>query len=169
MRRNLFLYLAIACFVGLIAIFIVDGYLGVYDTVYITTGEQEQKIEPDEWLRQDRVWKQGVNVNWNEKVSFTYEVDNRRFSTYKADIEVSVWRMQEKVLDVTSQSIVVTPFGEGQVEWVIDTAELLPDDIPPEQSYEYTVIINRGEIERRIIVNVGPLAYPLKSVPVPSR
>ena len=37
MRRHLFLYLALACFAGLIAISIVDGYMGIYNTVYITT------------------------------------------------------------------------------------------------------------------------------------
>ncbi len=47
MRKNLFLYLALACFVGLIAIFVVDGYMGIYDTVYITTGKQEYKVDAD--------------------------------------------------------------------------------------------------------------------------
>jgi len=165
MRKNIFLYLTIACFVGLIAIFIVDGYLGVYDTVYVTAGEREQKIEPDFWLRQDRIWSTGAN--WDEKVFFRYEVDNRRFSSYTADIEVSVWRSQEKVRDLTSQPISIAAFDKGQLEWVMDTTELLPESIPPEQSYEYTVIIRRGEIERKIIVYINPLAYPLK--PAPSR
>jgi hypothetical protein len=40
------LYLALACFAGLIAIFIADGYLGIYDTAYVTAGEYEQEIEP---------------------------------------------------------------------------------------------------------------------------
>ncbi|GAI56646.1 unnamed protein product, partial [marine sediment metagenome] len=44
MRKNLFLYLTLACFFGLIAIFIVDGYLGIYDTIYVTAGEQEERV-----------------------------------------------------------------------------------------------------------------------------
>ena len=166
-RRNLFLYLTLACFFGLIAIFIVDGYMGIYDTVYVTAGEREQKIEPDTWQRQDRFWSAGVN--WGEKAFFSYEVANRQFSSYTADIEVSVWRMQEKLLDVLSQPIVVAPFDEGQLEWVIDTTELLPEDIPPEQSYEFTVIIKRGEIERNIIVRINPVPYQVKPAPVPPR
>ena len=166
-RRNLFLYLTLACFFGLIAIFIVDGYMGIYDTVYITAGEREQKIEPDTWLRQDKFWATGVNRG--EKAFFRYEVDNRQFSSYTADIEVSVWRMQEKVLDVVSQPIVVAAFDKGQLEWVIDTTELLSGDAPPEQSYEYTVSIKRGQIERNIILYVNPLAYPVKPAPVPPR
>ena len=166
-RRNLFLYLTLACFVGLIAIFIVDGYLGIYDTVYVTGGEYEQKIEADFWMQQDRFWSTGINRG--EKAFFRYEVDNRQFSTYAADIKVSVWHGQEKVRDLISQQVSIAAFDKGQLEWVMDTAEFLPSDIPPEQSYQYSVIINRGEIERRIIVNVNPLAYSPKAVPAPPR
>ena len=169
MRRYLFLYLTLACFFGLIAIFIVDGYIGIYDSLEITAGEQPQTIEPDEWLQQGRVWKQGVNVNWGEKVFFRYEVDNRQFSSYTADIEASVWRSQEKIRDLISQPVSIAAFAKGQLEWEIDTAELLPGDIPPEQSYEFTVIIKRGEIERNIIVYINPTPYPIKPAPIPPR
>ncbi|HUV75560.1 MAG TPA: hypothetical protein VMW00_02780 [Dehalococcoidales bacterium] len=161
-RRNLFLYLTLVCFFGLIAIFVVDGYMGIYDTTYITAGEREQKIEADTWLKSDSFWSAGVN--WGEKAFFRYEVANRQFSSYSADIEVSVWRMQEKVLDVVSQPITVDSFGRGQLEWVIDTTELLPESTSPEQSYEFTVIIKRGEMERRIIIYINPV-YPAKLVP----
>jgi len=169
-RRNLFLYLTLVCFLSLIAIFIVDGYMGIYDTIYIISGEREQKIDADALLRQNEFRSAGVNRG--EKAFFRYEVDNRQLSSYTADIEVSVWRMQEKVLDVVSQPIVVAPFDKGQVEWVIDNTELLPSDIPPEQNYEYTIIIKRGEIERNIIVYINPApypAYPPKSIPTPPR
>ena len=166
-RRNLFLYLTLACFFGLIAIFIVDGYMGIYDTVYVTAGEREQKIESDVWLRGDKFWSAGVNRG--EKAFFRYEVDNRRFSGYTADIEVSVWRSQQKVRNLISQPILIDAFDKGQLEWEVDTAELLPGDIPPEQSYEYTVNIKRGEIERNIILRINPIPYLPKPAPVPPR
>ncbi len=164
-RKSLYLYLTLACFIGLIAIFIVDGYTGVYDTIYVTAGEREERIEADYWLREGPVPPGGkaayyISVNWEEKVFFRYEVDNRRFSTYSADIEVSVWRMREKVLNLVSQPMVVSPFDSGTVEWVLDTAELKPDDISPEQGYEFSVIINRGEIERQVILYVSPSPFP---------
>ena len=158
MRKNLFLYLTLACFFGLIAIFIVDGYLGIYDTVYVTAGEREEKVEPDFWLRQDRSYS--VWVNQDEKVFFGYEVDNRQFSSYSADTEVAVWHSQEKVYDLVSQHMQIGAFDKGQLEWVVDTAEFLPSDVPPEQSYEFTVIINLGEIERRVILSVNPSPFP---------
>jgi len=163
-RRNLYLYLTLVCFVGLIAIFVVDGYFGVYDTLSIPLGEREQKIEADQWLW----WSEGggrAEVAWGEKASFRYEVDNRQFSTYTADIEVSVWHTQEKVRDLISQEISIPAFDKGQLEWVIDTAGLLPGGAP-EQGYEFTVIIKRGEIEREIIVYMYPLpTLPTKIVP----
>ena len=166
-RRNLYLYLTLACFFGLIAIFIVDGYMGVYDTVYVTAGEREQKIESDVWLREDKFWSSGVNRE--EKAFFRYEVDNRRFSGYTADIEASLWRSQEKVQDLISQPLAIDAFDKGQLEWVIDSTELIPSDAPPEQSYEYTVIIKRGEIERNVIIYINPVPYAIKPVPAPPR
>ena len=168
MRKNLYLYLTLACFFGLIAIFIVDGYLGIYDSLEITAGEQPQTIEADEWLLQEKFGVRGVGVNRDERVSFTYEVDNRQFSTYSANIAVSVWHSQQKVRDLISQEIAITAFDKGQLEWVIDTTELLPSDIPPEQGYEFTVIIERGEIERKIIVYINPSAYPSGAKVVPA-
>jgi len=169
MRRNLFLYLTLACFFGLIAIFIVDGYMGIYDTIYVTAGEYEQKIEPESWQRQEKFGARRVAIDRGEKVFFRYEVDNRQFSSYTADIEASVWRSQEKIRDLISQPVSIDAFDKGQLEWVMDTAELLPGDIPPEQGYEYTVIIKRGEIERKIIVYIISSAYPSKPVPAPPR
>ncbi|MFC1915415.1 hypothetical protein ACFLW4_01810 [Chloroflexota bacterium] len=162
-RKNLFLYLTLVCFFALVAIFIVDGYMGIYDTLLITAGEREQQIEPDVWLKQDRFWSAGVNRG--EKAFFRYEVDNRQFSSYTADVEVSVWHSQEKVRDLISLPISIGGFDKGQLEWVIDTAEFVPSDAPTEQRYEYTVIIKRGEIERKIIVDINYPTYPLKPVP----
>ena len=152
-RKNLFLYLTLACFLGLIAIFIVDGYLGICDTIYIIAGEQEEKVEPDFWLQQDGSWS--IGVNQDEKAFFNYEVDNRQFSSYSAEIEVSVWRNQEKVCDLLSQQLTVGAFDKGQLEWVVDTTELLPSDIPPEQGYQYTIVIKRGEVERKVIMYIN--------------
>ena len=167
-RRNLYLYLTLICFFGVIAIFIVDGYMGIYDTVYITAGEREQKIESDVWQRNDPYWSSGITRG--EKAFISYEVDNRQFSSYEADIDVSVWRMQEKVRDVLSQYIAVGAFNKGRVQWEIDTTELLPPDAPPEQSFDYTLTIKRGETERNIILYINPTpSSAIKTVPAPPR
>lgn len=165
MRKKLFLYLTLACFFGLIAIFVVDGYLGVYDTLYVISGEHEEKIEADFWLRQEWVWETGVN--WGENIFLEYEVANHLFSDYNADIAASVWRGQEKVSDLCTQSVSIDPFAKAAVEWLVDSTELLPD--PPEQYYQYSILITRGEIERKIIVNIHPISYPREPEIVPYR
>lgn len=167
-RRTLYLYLTLICFFGVIAIFIIDGYMGIYDTVYITAGEREQKIESDVWQRNDPYWSSGIARG--EKAFIRYEVDNRRFFGYEADIDVSVWRMQNKVRDVLSQHIAIGSFNKVQIEWVIDTAELLPPDAPPEQRFDYTLTIKRGETERNIILYINPTpSSAIKTVPAPPR
>jgi hypothetical protein len=132
-------------------------------------GEREQKIEADQWVQ----WSQygRAEVAWGEKAFFRYEVDNRQFSTYKADITVSVWHSQQKVRDLLSQPIVIAPFDKGQLSWTIDTAELLPGGatLGKEYQYEYTVVIKRGEIERKVIFTVtvyGNIELPSPPQPV---
>lgn len=165
MRKQLFLYLTLACFFGLISIFIVDGYLGIYDTIFVTTGEREAEIEPDFWRRQDQIKSTevktaySISANWEEKIFFRYEIDNRRFSSYTADIEVAVWHSQEKIYDLASQPSQIGAFDKEQLEWVLDTAEFLPGDTPEEQGYQFTLTIKRGQIERNIIVYINPSAY----------
>jgi hypothetical protein len=152
-RKNLFLYLAIACFLGIIAIFIADGYIGVYDAIYVPMGEREEKVEADQWEE----WSQWAmaEIGWGDKAPFRYEVDNRQFSAYSANISVSVWHSKEKVQDLISQEISIPAFDKGQLEWSIDTTELLPAGVSLEgRPVEYTIIIKRGEIERKVIFSV---------------
>lgn len=170
MRKNLFLYLALVCFLGLIALFIVDGYLGVYDTIYITIEGQEQDIDTDSWSRDDGTWY--TDITHGEEAFFRYEVDNRRFQSYSANVEVSLWRTdglssrlpnQEKVKDLISQQLEIASFDKGQVEWVLDTSELEANTA--EQFYMYTIIIKRGELERRISLFLNQSTYPEFAIP----
>ena len=165
-QKNIFLYLTLACFLGLIAIFVFDGYMGLYDTLSITSGEWEHRIETDRLQKNETYWTTGTNQG--DKASFNYEIDNRRFSSYTADIEVSLWQSQEKVHDLIIQQISIGAFDKGQVEWILDTTELIPADSPPEQRYQYTIVIKRGELERRIIWDINPAPYPIKVPPVRS-
>src|SRR4030067_86051 len=103
-RNNIFLYLALACFLGIILVFIFDGYMGVYDSLTINAGEFPQKIEADQWTQQDRYgYLPSSNIARSSRLPLTYDVDNRQFSSYTAQVEASVWHSQEKVIDLTAQ------------------------------------------------------------------
>ncbi len=148
MRKNLFLYLALACFIGLIVIFVFDGYLGIYDTVYITAGEYEQTIELDQRNRYDD-YKPSVRADWGDKVMFSYEVNNRRFSRYDTTIQVSVWKEDAKIIDLVAEDKALESFDEAKIEWTLTSQELEKAGMGIDN---YTVKINRGDVERKIIV-----------------
>jgi len=171
-RSSLYLYLALVCFAGILAIFVVDGYLGIYDTLYITVQEREQVIEPDYW---DQRWVKesyegySLGARWGESIPFRYQIDNRSFSTYSVDVEVSVWRGGQKVIvPLDKIEVSVAPFKKAIVEWTL-RFEDLEETSPVSGEYrEYTVRIRRGEIERKIIVSYYPESpvYPEKVPPL---
>ena len=172
-RRYLFLYLAIACIAGLIAIFVVDAYLGVYDTIYVTVGEYEQKIEAAYWQQPEGFWPTGYENAWpigatvGQKITFRYEIENHQFSTYSTTVQASVWKENEKVVDLFSGDVSIGQFGKEMVEWPLSSEEL--PGLTPGWPAQYTVKINRGDIERKIIIDFYyPEAPPIeKTVPPP--
>jgi len=143
--------------------------LGIYDTVYITIGEYEQKIEPDWWLREETFWSTGAS--WDEKVSFRYEIDNRQFSTYSTSIQASVWKEDERIIGLFSGDKSIESFDKLVVEWTLSSEELESAGFGIDEYADYTVKVNHGDVERRIIVNFyysEGEPYP-KSVPPPPR
>lgn len=161
--KRRFLCLAIACFAGLIAIFVVDGYLGIYDTVYVTAREDTEKIEADYWLRQqpeyyperageDEIAYCCIEANAGDTIFFRYQIANHQSATYSTDIQASVWRENEKVVDLFSGDVSIEPFDDATVEWEFPSDDLKIADIETERFVRFTVRINRGDVERRIIV-----------------
>ena len=169
MRRNLFLYLALACFIGLIAIFVSDGYVGIYDAVYVTAEEYEQEIGPEYWQGQPPGYAYPYNIGarWGEPVHFRYEINNRRFSSYQTTVEASLWKSNEKVIDLFSQNISLSKFDKTTMEWVLPAQELEKAGLGIGQ---YTVKIRRGEVElgQGIILGFYSAEEPVPKVPLPA-
>ena len=172
-KKNIYLYLALVCFAGILAIFLIDGYLGIYDTIYITTQEREQVVEPDHWLRSwakvpgDAVPTFPVFAEWDEPVYFRYEIDNRRFSGYSNNVEVSVWKSNQKIIDLLDEDMSVGPFDKVVVDWTLSTEELGKVGF---RAYEgvanqCTVKIKHGEVERRIRIDFHYRSEPLPPPP----
>jgi len=163
MKKNVFLYLALACFVSLIAIFVFDGYMGIHDTLRITTGEYEQTIEADQWERYEG-YKPSVETVWGDKVLFSYEVNNRRFSSYDTTIQVSLWKEDDKIIDLVAEDKAIEPFDEAQLEWTLTSQELEMAGLGIDN---YTLQINRGDVERKIIVRFYSPEEPGYPKPLP--
>ena len=163
-RRDIYLYLTLFCFFAIIAIFVVDGYMGVYDTFRITADERPQTVDPDYWLRPEATTYE-TRVAWGEKVFFNYEIANHLVSSYTAEVNASVWRSQEKVRDLLTQPVTIPALSNAQMEWSIDTVELVPGGVTQGQFVQYSVRVKRDNIERRIILNISPGSFPVPPKP----
>ena len=168
-KRNFYLYLAIVCFVGIIAVFVIDGYLGVYDTFYVTAGEHEQEIAPDYWLHSERngyYYPYQVGAEWGQTVRFRYEIDNRCLSSYSTYIHASLWKENRKLFDLFSEERTIEAFHKTTVEWDLDSEEFQSRGF---SVGEYTLKVELQGIERSIIVSYyaarSELAYPVYPLP----
>lgn len=165
---NLYLYLALTCFAGILAIFIIDGYFGIYDTFLISAHEYEQKIEPDYW-QQPWAKEQGYRLatSWGEPSYFKYRIENRTFSVYEAKVEVSIWKSGVKVKQLQDNYISVAPFNDVVVDWRLRADDWGESELEIGGYREYTIRVSLDGIERRIIVSYhreAPL-QPEKGMP----
>jgi hypothetical protein len=168
--KYIYLYLTLACFLGIILIFIFDGYMGVYDTLVMDNGQYPQTIEADQWSEERYGYLASTGVERGGRVDFTYKVANRRFSAYNSDIEISFMHNQEIITDVITETLVIDSFDEGELTWFLDTSEIIPADYPLEQSYNVNMVISREDIERKVLINIYPSPYASKPVLIePSR
>lgn len=149
-NKTLYLILAIACFIGIILIFFFDGYVGLYDTLTMDSGEQIQSINFDQKNSGGRdSFIPQLYPNTSGNVSLSYEIDNRNFSSYRSDIVVSIWRNQVKVADVFTGAVDVGAFKKDTVNWTIDTQDYVSQNATDGTSY--TLEIKRGDILRKVI------------------
>jgi len=168
-HKNLYLFLTLACFVGIILIFIFDGYMGLYDTLVMDNGQYKQRVEAEQWQTEEYGNLASMYVERGSWIDFAYTVENHRFSAYTADVVVSLWYGQRKVADLVTSRISPGSFGKGELKWTLETTDLVPADYPAEQSYNLSMFIKRGEVERKVSIFINPSPYPIKSIPVPPR
>jgi hypothetical protein len=157
-HKNIYLYLALACFVGIIVIFVFDGYLGLYDSLTMQDINYPQKIDSEQWQQQDRFgYAPAINIESGGDIPFVYELDNRRFTSYQAPVNISLWHNQTKILDIKSETLALGAFASAKFEWVLNFSDYIPDNVTPETRYDFTFLINRGDIERRVIIYISPV------------
>jgi hypothetical protein len=154
-QKNLYLYLAIACFVGIILIFVFDGYMGLHDTLSMTSGENVQVISAEQWTIRGEAWRYPTQISivYGTKASFNYEIENLRFSSYTGDVDITLWQDQEKIDDIISTGIDIPPFGEKNIDWTLDTTNLVTGNIALE-GRSFTLVISHGSIERKVIMTI---------------
>jgi len=160
-KGSLCLYLAILCFAGIVAIFVGDGYMGVYDTLRVVVGEREVSVGPEYWLR-GRAGESNpyyVNADWGDPIHFRYQLDNRRFSPLPVRVKASVWKGGESAIDLLVEEETVGSFDRLLLEWVVDSEELASRGL---DTGEYTVRLEREGVVREVVI--GYLAPPPQPV-----
>lgn len=158
--KNRFLYLALVFFLGIIAVLVIDGYLGLYDTLKLRSGEgNEQVFEADYWQAEFNYAYFGTG---GDTVSGAYTIDNRGLSDYSGHLTVILERNKELISELLAVDFTVGSFRVMEFNFSVDTALLAPvnGDVP----LEYSLIIRHGEVERRIIFTVSRLPLPLKVI-----
>jgi hypothetical protein len=167
--RYIFLYLALACFLGIILIFVFDGYIGLHDSLVINSGEFPVTITTEQWDTQNRGdigFIPTASANYGENIPFTYQIENLHFSSFKSAINVSVWNNQVKLGDLYSTTVTAKAFGKGQAEWTLDTTQFISGNLTSGQSVDFTVVIQRGDVERKVIIYVYVANGQGKVIPI---
>lgn len=162
-RNSLYLYLTILCFVGIILIFVFDGYVGIYDSLVVDNGRFPQTVSYDQWAAERFDYTRLASVERGEQLKFTYTVENHQFSSYQADVTVAYRHNDEAIAAPLTQPLSAPAFGKGEVAWVMPADAFVPADYPQEQSYNVQVVISRGALQREINVNISGL--PAKVIP----
>jgi hypothetical protein len=150
--KYLYLGLALACFVGILSIFVVDGYLGVYDTLYISYAEYENRIEFDgEQHYQAGGAYYGGEIVQGELVHFRYRIDNRTFSPCEGQLQVSLWKGGTWLTNLVDKGLKIPNFDKLVIDWTLSPEELPKADWPSEEYANYTVKISFAGKERKVV------------------
>jgi hypothetical protein len=167
-HNSIYLFLALACFVGVILIFIFDGYIGVYDSLVIDNGQYKQTVAADQWAQREQYGNMvSTSVDRNSQVDFTYTVENHRFSDYTDSVDVSLWYNKVKTADLLSTQLSIPSFNTKVMAWSINATQVISANASTGQSYIYNVKIKRGDIERDINVNIYVTSEGIIIVPAP--
>jgi hypothetical protein len=161
MRKFLFLYLAVVCFLAVVGIFVFDGYLGVYDSATVKTGERTEEIKADSWQERSPHY---ISSRADQSVFFSYHVDNRWFTTRETTIAASLWQENQKVSDLISETREIKPFDRMTLDWTLDPTGLVLDKSQREQ---FTVRIEQNGTVREIITSFHNPETGLSGVKIP--
>ena len=161
MRKFLFLYLAVVCFLAVVGIFVFDGYLGVYDSATIKTGEYTRQIEANSWPER---YPYSIDSRADQKVFFSYHVDNRWFTTHETTIAASLWQENRHLKNLIYETREIKPFDRMTLDWTLDPTDLVLDKSHREQ---FTVRIEQNGTVREIITAFFSPETELPRVKIP--
>lgn len=162
--KILYLILAVACFLGIILIFVFDGYIGVYRTLDVDNGQYVQTIGAEQWEKAEDRYLLGFSVEEGQTLQFTYRVENRRFSGN--DYPLTVYYVnQGETIDLVDTELNISAFGSKEVVWTLDTSNLIPADYPTDRQLILTMTIKAGDNQNDMSIYINRNYTDLKLIP----
>ncbi|MCJ7605187.1 MAG: hypothetical protein MUO19_04035 [Dehalococcoidales bacterium] len=169
-RRNLYLYLALACFLGILLIFVFDGYMGVYDKLTADNGQYRQTFGGEQWDQpEDRGYLSTVNAERGGVIDFTYGINNNRFTRYSNPVRVYLETSSNTTMELLNTDISAGAFGSDEIAWSLDPERWLPVDYPLDTQLRATMTIEHGNFTREITVSMARSSTKEVIIPPPSR
>lgn len=163
--KNLYLFLAMACFLGIVLIFFFDGYVGVYDSLKADDGSYLQEVPTEIWQNPDQ-FRAPFSLTIGEvgSLKFTYRVDNHRFTGYTAPVVVTLEDTTGTVTELAHRTLTAGAFGNGEITWTLNGADLVPAGAAG-STLAVEMTIQRDGVTRQISLYVNRNGLVPKVVP----
>jgi len=167
--RMVYLYLALACFLGIVLIFLFDGYLGIYDSLTASNPSYQQEVPVEQWQNPDRYGgPYGMSIDENGYLDFTYKVANRRFTGYSAEVVVTLTDLNGVKTELLRQTLTAGAFQTGEITWTVQGTDLLPAGTAQTVNPMVNLEIQRGDVARVISLYINRLPITQKVLPAPT-
>ena len=165
-HRFLYLYLALACFVGILLIFVFDGYMGRYITLNMDNGRYSQLLESGWWEVEEKY--AGYNSFSGERddvFTFTLKLENRCFTSFSEPVHVSLQDVSGNGPEIFEGMLEADAFGKAEVSWKLPAADLVPTDFAPDSYLTTNMVIQIGEYKGSIKLQIHNTARIVKALP----
>lgn len=167
--RMLYLYLALACFLGIVLIFLFDGYLGVYDSVKADNGSYLQEVPVEQWQNPDRFGPSfSMGLDQTGYLNFTYKIENRRFTSYTENVVVTATDTGGETTVLVSGDVTAGAFGSAEVSWTMRGQDYVPASAPQNTAYNVHLTITRGSVTRELSIFINRSPIVQKVIPAPT-
>ena len=167
--KNLYLYLALVCFLGIVLIFFFDGYVGVYDSLKADNGTYVQEISAEQWQNPERYGPTySLGLDQNGYLAFTYRLENRRFGSLSDAVRVTVYDPTAgNVTEILINTLKIGMFGQGMVSWTLNGSDFVPEGTGVGVLPNLRMVIERGTVTREIAIYLNRNADAPKAIPAP--
>lgn len=141
-RRNIPLYIAIICIVGIGLVFFFDVFYGVRETLLVV--RSEGGIEEIDFAQP---LSSILHIVHGENLLFRYAIVNDRFTSLSKRIEIDLYAFDgSKVRHFVSQNVDIGAWGADAILWSLETENLLPN--------RYTLEIKSNGVVRKLWMEV---------------